>query len=191
MAGYSLLDVLVTMAVVGCVMGVSVPRLEGALDAWRTRGAAFFLAERVGLTRMQAVHRGANVALRFEAEDGTFRLRPYVDGNDNGVRSADILSGFDPPIMPPDRLDHLFQGTRFGFIDGARLIDGTPVVTGDDPIRFGTARMLACSPAGTATAGTMYIRGQGALQYAVVVLGATGRARVLRFNPVTGQWNAP
>jgi hypothetical protein len=191
MAGYSLLDVLVTMAIAGCVMGVSVPRLEGALDAWRTRGAAFFLAERVGLTRMQAVHRGANVALRFEAEDGAFRLRPYFDGNDNGVRSADILNGYDPPIMPPDRLDQLFPGTRFGFIDGARLIDGTPVAAGDDPIRFGAARMLACSPAGTATAGTMYIRGQGSIQYAVVVFGATGRARVVRFNPVTGQWNAP
>ena len=67
MGGYSLIDVLVTVAVAGCVMGISVPRLDGALDTWRTRGAAFFVAERIGLTRMQAVHRGANVALRFEA----------------------------------------------------------------------------------------------------------------------------
>ena len=104
MPGYSLVDVLVTVAVAGCVMSISVPRLDGALDAWRTRGAAFFVAERIALTRMQAVHRGANVALRFEAEDGTFRLRAYADGNDNGVRSADIGGGYDPPITPPDRL---------------------------------------------------------------------------------------
>ena len=116
MPGYSLIDVLVTMAVAGCVMSISVPRLDGALDAWRTRGAAFFVAERIALTRMQAVHRGANVALRFEAEDGTFRLRAYADGNDNGVRSADIGGGYDPPITPPDRVDHLFPGARFGFI---------------------------------------------------------------------------
>jgi hypothetical protein len=191
MRGYSFIDVLVTVAVAGCVMGISVPRRGDALDTWRARGAAFFVAERIGLTRMQAVHRGANVALRFEPEDGTFRLRAYADGNDNGVRSTDITSGYDAPIMPPERLDHLFPGTRFGFIDGARLIDGTPVTAGDDPIRFGSARMLACAPAGTATSGTVYVRGRGAVQYGVVVLGATGRTRVVRFDPVTRQWTTP
>ena len=188
MPGYSLIDVLVTVAVAGCVMAFSVPRLDGALDAWRTRGAAFFVAERVGLTRVQSVRRGANVALRFEAEDGTYRVRTYADGNDNGVRGADITSGYDPPLMPAERLDHLFPGARFGFIDGARLIDGTAVSAGDDPIRFGAARMLACAPSGTATSGTVYIRGRGPVQYAIVVLGATGRARVMRFDPVTRQW---
>jgi hypothetical protein len=191
MTGYSLVDLLVTMAVAGCVMSISVPRLDGALDAWRTRAAAFFVAERVSLTRMQAVHRGANVALRFEAEDGTFRLRAYADGNDNGVRSADITGGYDPPITPPDRLDHLFPGARFGFIPGARLIDGTAVGTDDDPIRFGGARMMASAPAGTATSGTVYIRGRGPVQFAVVVLGATGRARVVRFDAMTRQWTPP
>ena len=191
MGGYSLVDVLVTMVVAGCVMGLSVPRLDGALDGWRTRGAAVFVAERIGLARMQAIHRGANVALRFEAEEGTFRMRAYADGNDNGVRSTDITSGYDAPIMPPDRLDHLFPGTRFGFVDGARLIDGTPVSPEDDPIRIGSARMLACAPAGTATSGTVYVRGRGSVQYAVVVLGATGRTRVVRFDPVTRQWNTP
>jgi hypothetical protein len=191
MAGYSLIDILVAVTVGGCVMGISVPRLDGALDAWRTRGAAFFLAERIGLTRMQAIHRGANVALRFEPEGGTFRMRAYADGNDNGVRNADISSGYDSAVMPPDRLDQLFAGTRFGFIPGARLINGTAVAPGDDPIRLGTARMLACAPGGTATSGTVYIRGRGAVQYAVVVLGPTGRTRVVRFDPVTHQWNTP
>jgi hypothetical protein len=149
------------------------------------------VAERVGLTRMQAVHRGANVALRFEPEDGTFRIRAYVDGNDNGVRTADIGLGYDPAITPPDRLDHLFSGVRFGFIHGARLIDGAAVAVGDDPIRFGGARMMACAPAGTATSGTVYIRGRGAVQFGVVVLGATGRARVVRFDPVRRQWTTP
>jgi type II secretory pathway pseudopilin PulG len=191
MPGYSLLDVLVTLAVAGCLMSISVPRLDGAVDAWRTRGAAFFVAERVALTRMQAVHRGTNVALRFEPEDGTFRVRAYADGNDNGVRNADIGGGYDPAITPPDRLDHLFPGARFGFIPGARLIDGTAVGVGDDPIRFGAARMMASGPAGTATPGTVYIRGRGPVQFAVVVLGATGRARVVRLDPVTRQWTTP
>ena len=191
MPGYSLLELLVTVALAGCVAAMSLPRVDGALDAWRTRGAAFFVAARVGLTRMQAVHRGANVALRFEAEGGTFRLRAYVDGNDNGVRNADIASGHDAPLSPAERIDHLFSGVRFGFVSGARLIDGTPVAPGDDPIRLGNARMVACAPSGTASSGTVYVRGKGASQYAIVVLGASGRTRVVKFDAVTGQWGAP
>jgi type II secretory pathway pseudopilin PulG len=191
MRGYSLLELLVMVALAGCVAAMSVPRVDGALDAWRTRGAAFFVAARVGLTRMQAVHRGANVALRFEAEDGTFRLRAYADGNDSGVRSADIAAGIDAPLAPAERIDHLFGGVRFGFVAGARLIDGTPVAPGDDPIRVGSARMVACAPSGTASSGTIYLRGRGTSQFAVVVLGASGRTRVTRFDIVTGQWGAP
>ena len=191
MRGYSLLELLVTMALAGCVAAMALPRVDGALDTWRARGAAFFVAARVGLTRVQAVHRGANVALRFEAEDGTFRLRAYADGNDNGVRSTDIAAGFDVPLAEADRIDHLFSGVRFGFVPGARLIDGTPVAPGDDPIRLGSARMVACTPAGTATSGTIYVRGRRASQFAVVVLGASGRTRVTRFDVATGQWGDP
>ena len=191
MRGYSLIDLLAALAVGGCLTAISVPRLDGAVDAWRTRGAAHYLAGRIGRARMQAVQRGGHVALRFEPEDGTFRLRSYSDGNDNGVRTSDIDSGFDPPIAPAERIDHLFPGTRFGFIEGARLADGTPVAPGDDPIRVGNSRMLVCAPAGTATSGTVYLRGRGRIQFGVVILGATGRTRVVRFNPASGEWGTP
>ena len=167
------------------------PRLGDALDTWRVRGAAFFVAERIGLTRMQAVHRGANVALRFEPEDGTFRLRAYADGNDNGVRSTDITSGYDAPIMPPERLDHLFPGTRFGFIDGARLIDGTPVTAGDDPILVWQRADAGVCAGRYGDLGHRLRPGARSGAIGVVVLGATGRTRVVRFDPVTRQWTIP
>jgi hypothetical protein len=148
------------------------------------------MAGRFGLTRTQAVHRNANVGLRFRAEEGHVGMRTYADGNGNGVRSAEIASGVDPLLRDADRLDHLFPGTRFGFIEGATLIDGTPVGLDEDPIRFGPTDMLTFTPAGSATPGTVYLRGKGRVQFAVVVLGATGRTRITRFEPVSRTWGA-
>jgi prepilin-type N-terminal cleavage/methylation domain-containing protein len=189
MRGYTLPELLVTVMLAATIMAIAVPAVNGALDAWRTRGAAFFMASRFALTRVQAVHRHANVGLRFTDEGDGFSMRPYADGNDNGVRSAEIASGVDRPIRDADRLDQLFPGTRFGFIENATLIDGTPAGPASDPIRFGSTNMVTFAPAGTATSGTVYLRGRGQVQYAVVVLGATGRTRIARFDAVTRQWS--
>jgi hypothetical protein len=43
------------------------------------------------------------------------------------------------------------------------------------------------SPDGTATSGTLYVQGSRA-QYAVRVLGATGRTRVLKYERGSGAW---
>jgi hypothetical protein len=158
------------------------------LDHWRTRGAASYLASRVALVRMQAVRRRANVALRFESDGGGTRLRVYTDGNGDGVRSADISSGVDAALSQGERLEDLFPHVTLGFVDGARLIDGSPASTGADPVRFGTSRMISCTPDGTATAGTVYVRGEGPWQFAIVVLGATGRTHLLQFESSTGRW---
>jgi prepilin-type N-terminal cleavage/methylation domain-containing protein len=189
-SGYSLVEVLVALVLLGTTAAIAIPETMQAADAWRTRGAAFFMASRVALTRMQALQRQANVGLRFAVEDTGFAMRPYADGNGNGVRGADIAAGIDQPILPAERLDQLFPGAQFGFIEGATLIDGTPVAPGADPIRFGATGMLVFSPLGSSTPGSVYIRGRGRAQYAVVVLGATGRSRVLRFDFAARQWSA-
>jgi hypothetical protein len=56
-----------------------------------------------------------------------------------------------------------------------------------DGIRVGSSRILTLGPDGTATSGTLYLHGRRG-QYAVRVLGATGRTRVLRFDTGTGRW---
>lgn len=191
MRGFSLVEMLIVLLLIATVSAIAIPRVDGVLDHWRTRGAAFFMASRVALTRMKAVQRNANTGLRFEPEGTSFRMGSYADGNRNGLRTAEIRSGIDPEVLPSERLDHLFAGVTFGFIPGARLIDGTPVAPGADPIRFGTTDTVIFSPLGTATSGTLYLRGRGAWQYAVVVLGATGRSRVLQFDALSHTWSAP
>jgi hypothetical protein len=47
---------------------------------------------------------------------------------------------------------------------------------------------MSFTPSGTATSGTIYIRGRDGSQFAVRVLGATGRTRVLRYLPARKEW---
>ena len=56
------------------------------------------------------------------------------------------------------------------------------------PVRFGSGTTLTVSPLGTATGGTIYLRGRGGHQAAVRVFGATGRVRVLTFEAGAGEW---
>ena len=66
-------------------------------------------------------------------------------------------------------------------------IDGARITADSDGIRVGSSRILTLGPDGTATSGTLYLHGRRG-QYAVRVLGATGRTRVLRFDTGTGRW---
>jgi prepilin-type N-terminal cleavage/methylation domain-containing protein len=188
MRGYTLPELLVVLGLMTTVSAMALPSVTAGLDEAKVRGAAHYIAGRFGLTRTQAVHRHANVGLRFTGTAQDISLRPFLDTNDNGVRSTEIATGVDTPILPAERLADLFGGVRFGFIEGATLIDGTPVDPGDEPVRFGVARMATFTPVGTATAGTVYIRGRERSQYAVVILGATGRTRIARFDPKRLLW---
>lgn len=189
MGGHTLIELTAVLSMLLVLLAASVPALTSAAAEGRTRGAAFYMASRITLLRMMAVQRTANVALRFEHEAGTWHFRPFADGDWDGVRSADIVEGRDYPVGVTERIEVGFSGVTFGFADGCPLIDGDAVPSDALPVRFGSARMISFSPAGTATSGTLYVKGRGLNAYAVVVLGATGRTRVLRCGPPGYSWS--
>lgn len=188
MTGHTLIELLAAMSVLLVILAAAVPTMTRAAGEARTRGAAFYMASRITMLRIKAVNRSANIALRFEPQGNTWIFREFGDGDWDGVRSVDIASGRDYAIGEPEQLGHSFRGVEFGFLAGCPLIDGQPVSSGMSPVRIGNASMISFSPAGTATSGSLYLRGEGATAYAVVVLGATGRTRVLRCTPHHGVW---
>jgi type II secretory pathway pseudopilin PulG len=183
--GITLLELVFVVSVTVVLAGVAVPLTGDALDEARTGAAARYLAGQIVSSRMDAVNRSRCVALRFEASTPDYRVARYVDGNGNGVRTAEI-GRIDPIDGVPKRIGEDFPNVRFGLADGLPDVDGVRG-TGTDGVRIGSARILTMSPDGTATSGTLYLEGRRA-QYAVRVLGATGRTRVLKYDAGQRTW---
>ena len=184
--GYSLIELLLVIALAGTLAGVAVPMTRGAVDEVRAAGAARHLAALVADTRLDAIRRSSSVGLRFE-QAGDYRFRAHLDGNGNGLRTADIISGMDRPLARAERLSDQFPGVALGLLDGIPDLDGSSA--SQDGVRIGTARILSVSPDGSCTGGTLYIRGARS-QYALRILGATGRARLFRYDRGSRRWIA-
>jgi prepilin-type N-terminal cleavage/methylation domain-containing protein len=174
--GYTLIEVVFAAGLIAVLAAAAIPQLSAGLEHSRTVGAARYLASRLALARAQAVVRSANVALLLTAADGTFVAGTYVDGNGDGVRTRDITAGIDTVIGVPVRLSNLFPHVAVFLND--------PAVTST----FDTSALMSFSPLGTASSRTLYLRGADGSQYAVRVLGATGRTRVLRLVSSNGAW---
>jgi len=181
-----LIELVFVIAVMAAVAGVAIPLTGDALDNARTCSAARYVAGQVVSSRMDAVNRSRAVALRFEPSTTDYRIARYVDGNGNGVRASEIRSGIDRPDGTAKRIGDDFPNVRFGLAEGLPDADGLRG-TGTEGVRIGLARILTMSPDGTATSGTLYLQGRRA-QYAVRVLGATGRTRVLQFERGSQTW---
>jgi hypothetical protein len=159
---------------------------SNALDEMRTAVAARYVAGRIAAARLDAVKRASAIALRFEPVGGDYLFAAYEDGNGNGVRTADIRAGVDRPLGPLEMIGDKFPGVVFGLAPGVPDADGE-TSSSTDGVRIGTARLLTLGADGTATSGTLYVRGRRG-QYAVRVLGVTGRTRMLQYRAGERTW---
>jgi hypothetical protein len=174
-------------ALIATVSAMVIPQLATGLDEFRTAGAARYISARLQRTRMEALARSADVAMQITSTPKGYAFAVYVDGNHNGVLATDIAAGADHRLGVIERLGDQFAGVDFGALPGLPPVDvgGTP--PGTDPIRLGSSNFASFAAAGTATSGSLYVRGRTA-QYVVRIFGATGKTRVMKFHPRTKLW---
>ncbi|HVL66780.1 MAG TPA: hypothetical protein VM364_05905 [Vicinamibacterales bacterium] len=184
-SGYTLIEILLAVSLAATMAAMAVPLASQSLDGLRASAAARHVAARIATARLDAVRRSTTIALRFEqtGDDYTFAL--FVDGNGNGLRAAEVTRGIDRALSAAERLGHQFPGAAFGLLPGLPDLDG--VVGSTDGVRIGASSFLSLAPNGSATSGTLYIRGRRS-QYAVRVLGATGRVRVFHYDTGARRW---
>ncbi|MBI3493714.1 MAG: hypothetical protein HY047_18350 [Acidobacteria bacterium] len=186
--GYSLVDLVFVVSLTITLGGIAVPQSLVALDDLRTAGAARFVAARLQRTRMEAIMRSADVAVQIISANGGFSYATYLDGNGNGVRTREIASGVDRRLGPVERLADQIPGVDFGTVPGLPAVDPGGQPPGDDPVRLGTSNLASFSAVGTASSGSLYIRGRRGAQYVVRLYGETGKTRILKFESRTNKW---
>ena len=186
--GYSLLELMAVMTLGVTLTAAALPEYLAAVDAVRASGAVHHISGRLQRARMEAVVRSAMVGVQFTQTSAGYSYAVFVDGNRNGVLTRDIQRGVDRLIASAERLPEQFSGVEFGAIPGVPPVDpgGTP--PGTDPIRLGSGHIATFSALGTSSSGTVYIRSRRDVQYAVRIFGETGKTRMLKFDPRTGQW---
>jgi hypothetical protein len=187
--GAALLDTLVAAALCLTMTAIAVPVIGGSLDRERTIIGVQYLAGQLQRARLESLKQARSVAVRLELVEERVRLQLFVDGNGNGVLQRDIDRAIDPPLTFPEYLDDrsrdvsLRINQRVVDVSGAGQLD-----PGDDPLRIGNTALLAFSPLGGATSGTLYVAAHRGPQMAIRVFGGTGRVRVLMFDAQARQW---
>ena len=186
-SGYTLLELLLVVGLGTTLVGLALPLWASTTDHMAGSAATRQLAGRIAQARLEAVRRSSVVGLRFERQRADYTYQLLLDGNGNGLRAADVASGADTPLAPPERLAEQFRDVSFGLLPSVPEIDGA---TGNpDGVRIGATSFLSLTPLGTATGGTLYVRSARS-QFAIRILGATGRARVFFYDPGLRRWTA-
>ena len=186
--GYCLLELIFVLGIVGTLSAMATPQLLVTIDDSRALGAVRYLSTRLQETRMEAVTRNVNVAMRFTQASGVYGYTVYQDRNGNGVLSRDIQRGVDSAIHPVERLPDQFTGIDFGALPGIPPADPSGTAPGSDPIRLASSDMVSFTAMGTSSTGSLYIRGRRNAQYAILIYGETGKTRILKYNPRNRDW---
>lgn len=192
-AGFTMVDLLVAIALLGLLVGIAWPRINIWFGAVRTRMAAGEVAGALAQARLDAIRHQAKVAVRFETlEDGTVVMTEYKDGDRDGVLSRDIRGGVDTQEKASRRLSALDGKIHFGFLYGE-----APTEIGDpsrriqrlmDPIRFNRSDMASFNPNGTATPGTVYLTDGHTSLVAVRVSSMSGLISIWTYDRKTELW---
>jgi type II secretory pathway pseudopilin PulG len=187
--GYTLFETVVAAALCSTLGAISIPIVGGAIDRERTTIGARVLAAQLQRARFEALKRGRGVAVRLVLVGDRTSLQLFADGDGDGVRQTDIDAGVDPPLSLLEYLDQHARGIGLRINQAVPDVSGgTDLAAGADPIRIGNTALLAFSPLGSATNGTLYVAGHRGPQMAIRVFGATARVRLLMFDAQARQW---
>ena len=123
--GFTLMELMLALAMMSILAAVAIPSGLRILDDYRARGAAAYLAHRLGRARIEAIRRSTFTGLRFEAMVDDYTFTAVADGNGNGLRTSEILDGVDTALGPAEMLGWNFLGVTFGLLPGIPDADGS------------------------------------------------------------------
>ena len=187
--GFSLIEILVVVTIIGIIALCAIPAFGNLRRRASCAAAANEMRSILRAVRSRAITRGVNAGVKFVHVGNNWTYTMYDDGNGNGVANADITSGVDRRYFGPAVTMPLYHIAAVAQLPkGLRDPDGDPLKADDPALQFGRSTICSFSPIGSGTPGTIYISDGIDQLYAVRVLGASGRVRVLRYESGKQKW---
>ncbi len=186
--GYSLIELLIVLAVIGLIAGIALPNFHKMRNRVALRAAAGELRSIFHRVRMRALSTGKNNGIKFLQLAGVWHFILYEDGDGDGVRNDDIKSGVDIPLSPPRVVFPEARNVTIGLIEVAvKDADGDLVKSA---VTFNNSSICSFSPIGESTPGTIYITNSDGDLWCVRVYGASAKIRALRYDREKKKWVA-
>ena len=188
--GFSLLESLVALSLLGVVTAMALPALsnlyrKSAIDAATTDVALVFT-----IARDRAIQSGRNTGVKWFSKDGDVVLTVYEDRNGNGVLTEDIKKGVDRIYAGPYFMRGKYPQITFSFLPNFKGLDpsGNPIGNLADPIRFGRSDICSFAPDCGASPGSVYLSNGSDRQSVVRVSPASGRIQVFDWQAKKKKW---
>ena len=116
--GASLVEIAVTLVVLGLAAGVALPALSALRDGGRLSAGGRTMAAALHAARWRAVSTGRTHGLAFGRDDRGWYWLEVADANGNGLRREELVSGVDTTLGAPQRLEERVRGVRIGIPAG-------------------------------------------------------------------------
>ena len=190
LGGFSLLEVLTVIAVIGMFVSVTYPALESMRRRSAVRAVATELRAIFHRVRSRAITKSDSAGVKFtRTSEGEWRFTVYDDGDGDGVRNDDIDRGVDRRISMPQPVMNANSIASIA-LPLARIADpdGGWLATTASAVQFGRSTICSFSTDGRSTPGSIFISDRGGQLYALRVFGATAKIRLLRYDFNAARW---
>jgi len=186
---FSLIEILIVVAIVGLTAGIATPHAQSLRRRAAVRATVVEIRAMFRAARMRAITRNAYTGVKFTQGSRDWEFAIYDDGNRNGIHSNEIALGIDRKVTASRAVSQSPELARVELRASVAVDpDGAKIKPGASPVQFGSGSICSFSPIGQSTSGTIYITDSGGQAWAVRVFGSTARVRLLRYDDVRKKW---
>lgn len=184
--GFSAVELLIALAIVGSLAAMSLPISGSMIDDIRLRGDAQGLSSGVALTKMTAATKFSRSRLRVDEAAGTWQIEIWqstgtpgwvVEGATHQLSYRDQFGAGPVTAAPPDTQAAVAQPT-------ACLAADDTTIAGTACVIFNSRGLPVSSAGAPMTTQVLYMRGPTGVF--AIVIGATGQLQVWRTTSTAG-----